>query len=175
MQERQNKSDNCLEEADDRAQRGKIVTARDDGSWSVNYLYRISLKALIYNDAGQILVVKEIDRTFWDLPGGGMDFGETIEESLKRELREEVGYEGGLRYQLFDASEQLYIERLDVNQICFYCRVWPENFDFVPGEECDEIMFIDPEELQLQDSDFDAPARAYRVHVKWQGLKTEEG
>ncbi len=174
MQERQNKSDNCLEEADDRAKRGKIVTARDDGRWSVNYLYRISLKALIYNDAGRILVVKEINRTFWDLPGGGMDFGETIESSLRRELREEVGYEGGLRYQLFDASEQLYIERLDVNQICFYCRVWPENFDFAPGEEGDEIMFIDPEELQLQNSDFDAPARAYRVHVKWQEAGVEK-
>ena len=37
-------------------------------------LYRISLKALIYNDVGQILVVKEIDRTYWDLPGGGMDW-----------------------------------------------------------------------------------------------------
>ena len=57
---------------------------------------------MIYNDAGQILVVKEIDRTYWDLPGGGMDFGETIESSLKRELLEEVGYKGGLRYQLFE-------------------------------------------------------------------------
>ena len=174
MQERQNKSDNCLEEADDRAQRGKIVTARDDGSWSVNYLYRISLKALIYNDAGRILVVKEINRTFWDLPGGGMDFGETIESSLRRELREEVGYEGNLRYQIFDASEQIYIERLDANQICFYCRVWPDNFNFTPGEEGDEIMFVNPEELLLQKSEVDAPARAYRAHMRWQEARVEK-
>ncbi len=40
----------------------------------------------------------------WDLTGGGMDFGETIELSLKRELLEEVGYKGDLRHQLFDVS-----------------------------------------------------------------------
>ncbi len=153
------------------ARRGTVIMAKDDGSQSADYLYRISLKSLIYNDTGQILVVKEIGRTYWDLPGGGMDYGETVESSLKRELLEEVGYRGDLRYQLFDASEQMYIERLDVNQICFYCRVWPDNFDFAPGEEGDEIMFIDPEELLRQRSEFDAPARAYAAHVKWQEIK----
>lgn len=149
---------------------GHIITQDSDGITRSDYLYRISLKALIYNDAGQILVVKEINRTYWDLPGGGMDYDEDFESSLKRELYEEVGYKGNLRYQLFDASEQMYIERIDANQICFYCRVWPENFDFAPGEEGDEVMFINPEELLLQKSEVDAPARAYAVHVKWQQL-----
>ena len=99
-----------------------------------------------------------------------MDFGETIESSLKRELYEEVGYKGDLRYQLFDASDEMYIERIDANQICFYCRVWPDNFDFMPGEEGDEVVFIDPEELLLQKSEVDAPARAYAAHVKWQEI-----
>ena len=150
---------------------GQLITHDSEGAIKRDYLYRVSIKALIYNDAGQILVVKEIDRTYWDLPGGGMDFGETIESSLKRELYEEVGYRGGLRYQLFDASDEMYIERIDANQICFYCRVWPENFDFAPGEEGDEVMFIDPEELLLQKSEVDAPARAYKVHAKWQQLR----
>ena len=152
---------------------GHLVTQDSVGVTRHDYLYRISLKALIYNDAGQILVVKEINRTYWDLPGGGMDFGETIESSLKRELYEEVGYKGDLRYQLFDASDEMYIERIDANQICFYCCVWPENFDFVPGEEGDEIMFINPEELLLQKSEVDAPARAYGAHMKWQELCSE--
>mgnify|MGYP000943225976 CR=1 FL=1 len=140
---------------------GHLVTQDSVGVTRHDYLYRISLKALIYNDAGQILVVKEID------------YDEDFESSLKRELYEEVGYKGGLRYQLFDASDEMYIERIDANQICFYCRVWPENFDFIPGEEGDEVMFIDPEELLLQKSEVDAPARAYSAHMKWQQLHSE--
>ena len=147
---------------------GHLITQNADGIVRHDYLYRISLKALIYNDAGQILVVKEIDRPFWDLPGGGMDYDETIESSLKRELHEEVGYQGHMRYQLFDASDQIYIERLDAYQICFYCRVWPENFDFAPGEEGDDVMFISPD--NLQGTGYDATNRAYAAHRQWQQL-----
>lgn len=69
---------------------GHLVTQDSVGVTRHDYLYRISLKALIYNDAGQILVVKEINRTYWDLPGGGMDYDEDFESSLKRELYEEL-------------------------------------------------------------------------------------
>ena len=150
---------------------GQLITHDSEGAIKRDYLYRVSIKALIYNDAGQILVVKEDGRPLWDLPGGGMDYGETFESALKRELYEEVGYKGNLRYQLFDASDEIYIERIDANQICFSCRVWTENFDFAPGEEGDEVTFIDPEELLLQKSEVDAPARAYKVHAKWQQLR----
>lgn len=97
-----------------------------------------------------------------------MDYDETIESSLKRELHEEVGYRGDVRYQLFDASDQIYIERLDAYQICFYCRVWPENFDFAPGEEGDDVMFISPD--NLQGTGYDATDRAYAAHRQWQQL-----
>jgi len=69
----------------------------------------------------------------------------------------------------FDASDEIYVERIDANQICFSCRVWTENFDFSAGVDADEVMFIDPEELRLQESESGAPIR-YNVHLKWQKL-----
>ena len=152
--------------------KGHIITQNLDGTDHLDCLYRISLKALIYNDAGQILVVKEIDRTYWDLPGGGMDFGETIDSSLKRELHEEVAYRGDLRYQIFDASDQIYIERIDVNQICLYLRVWTENFNFTIGEDSEDVQFISPEDLR--GSGHDATDRAYAVHVKWREINDDK-
>jgi len=51
--------------------------------------YRVSIKALVIKD-GRLLLVQEPDGR-WELPGGGIDIGETTEKCLKRELKEELG------------------------------------------------------------------------------------
>ena len=56
--------------------------------------YRVSVKATVHDEAGRLLVAREPDG-FWELPGGGWEHGETLEQCLGRELREEVG--GDLR------------------------------------------------------------------------------
>jgi 8-oxo-dGTP pyrophosphatase MutT (NUDIX family) len=53
-------------------------------------LYRVSVKAIIEND-DKFLLVKEEDDPFWSFPGGGVDYGESTEEALVRELSEELG------------------------------------------------------------------------------------
>lgn len=55
-----------------------------------NNFYRTAIKGLIFNKKNEFLLVKE-DMDYWDLPGGAMDFGESPEETLTREIREETG------------------------------------------------------------------------------------
>lgn len=55
-----------------------------------NCIYRVSVKALVVND-GKVLLVKEDDDDFWDIPGGGLDHGESLNEALIREVTEELG------------------------------------------------------------------------------------
>ncbi len=52
-------------------------------------IYRIAVKALIIRDE-KLLVVKETEG-FYGLPGGGLEYNDTIKNSLLRELKEEVG------------------------------------------------------------------------------------
>lgn len=55
-------------------------------------LPRIRLTGILLED-DRILLAKEAlrERSRWNLPGGALEMGETVEEGLRRELREETG------------------------------------------------------------------------------------
>lgn len=68
-----------------------------------NAYYRVSVKAKI-KQGDKVLLVKE-DGKKWDLPGGGIEHGETIAEALKRELKEEIGLSD---FEQYDAEPKVF-------------------------------------------------------------------
>ena len=52
--------------------------------------YRVSVKAIVLDRDGRLLVLQNRDHT-WELPGGGWEHGETLEQCLRREIDEELG------------------------------------------------------------------------------------
>ena len=54
-------------------------------------IFRIGVFALIFNYEQQILLGHRRDIDWWNLPGGGMEVGETVDEAVCREVREETG------------------------------------------------------------------------------------
>ncbi|CAM4401043.1 NUDIX hydrolase [Paenibacillus alkaliterrae] len=49
--------------------------------------------ALITDSEGHILIVKNAkgDSSYWSLPGGAVEAGETLEQAATREVKEETG------------------------------------------------------------------------------------
>lgn len=47
--------------------------------------------ALIQNENGEVLLVHNTDDDGWSLPGGKVEYGETLVEALEREVMEETG------------------------------------------------------------------------------------
>ena len=51
--------------------------------------FRIAVSALIFHK-GDILLAHRRDIDWWNLPGGGMEEGETVDEAVRREVYEET-------------------------------------------------------------------------------------
>ena len=53
-------------------------------------IMRINLRCLIVRD-NKLVLCKHINKNFYFLPGGGLEECETIDQGIKRELKEELG------------------------------------------------------------------------------------
>ena len=91
------------------------------------FIYRENVAAILRNRRGEILVCERLDHDgAWQFPQGGIDDGETPEQALVREVREEIGvaaadfaiverrgpyrylYDNGRRKRGFDGKVQFY-------------------------------------------------------------------
>lgn len=56
---------------------------------------RVRVAALVQDAKGKVLLIqqKKNSNGYWLLPGGGIEFGESAEDALKRELKEELDLE----------------------------------------------------------------------------------
>jgi 8-oxo-dGTP pyrophosphatase MutT (NUDIX family) len=122
-----------------------------DGPRRTDYLYRVSLKCLVRNERGEVLVVKESGRDWWDLPGGGMDHGEDIRSAIAREMQEEVSMQGDFEYKIVDVDEPKHLHEHSFWQLRLIYGVTPKNMLFTPGDDGDEVAFMLPESFKNSD------------------------
>lgn len=106
---------------------------------------------LIVNDKCEILLVRHVDNT-WGVPGGMMELGESVEESARREVREEIGIELK-RMRLYDvfSGEQLYTKLRNGDEyynvvIGYICTEYEGELN-PDGVEVLEARFYHPTEL----------------------------
>jgi ADP-ribose pyrophosphatase YjhB (NUDIX family) len=106
-------------------------------------LFRVTVKAVILDEQGRMLVVKETGRDWWDIPGGGIDHGETIKEALARELNEEVALKSDFEFEVLLVEDPRYLDTHTLYQMRITFLVKPSAMEFEAGEDGDEIQFVD--------------------------------
>ena len=103
--------------------------------------FHVGVKALITNDKNEILVLKtnpEDAPTWpdhWDLPGGRIKENHSIEETLHRELEEEIGTDKVEILHLFDvciANHKIPTEEgsVDLLLVIYECKLSDSNQKF---------------------------------------------
>lgn len=111
-----------------------------------NAFYRLSAKGLIWDETGKKFAIILEDNGWWELPGGGLDWGESAEECLKREIHEEMGLEVTEIAKLpsYYMIGKNMADQPSVNLV-FVVKV--KDFNFTPSDECTDMKFISPEEV----------------------------
>ncbi len=61
--------------------------------WRFARAMTLGVRALVVDEAGRVFLVKHSYVSGWQLPGGGVEPGETLLDALIRELREEANIE----------------------------------------------------------------------------------
>ncbi|KKP57846.1 MAG: Protein GrpE [Candidatus Moranbacteria bacterium GW2011_GWF2_34_56] len=74
----------------------KKENKKEDIKVEKGWLMQLTVKAVVVNKDGEVLLLKRADEEVtnnakYDLPGGGIEKGETMDNSLKREIEEELG------------------------------------------------------------------------------------
>ena len=111
--------------------------------------------AVIRNGEGKILLQRRCDNALWGLPGGAMEIGESIGETIIREVKEETGLEIVPGYIVGIYSNPKHViaySNGEVRQqfsICFACTITGGKLQV--SEESFEVAFFRPEEIEQLD------------------------
>ncbi|MFP5077276.1 NUDIX hydrolase [Rhizobium sp. YIM 134829] len=83
---------------------------------------------------GHVLVHRATHELFWTFPGGRAEIGETSEQTLKREMREELGLDVTVDRLLWTVENFFRYEGRDYHEIGFYYQMTvPLSFPFHPS------------------------------------------
>lgn len=104
--------------------------------------FRLSCFAIIERD-GRYLLARRSDIGWWNLAGGGMEFGETILDCLHREVREEVGVEVERVRQVGVYTKTRKPEVV----FTFLCRLAPGSPAPCTSDEVSEVGWFGPAEF----------------------------
>lgn len=119
--------------------------------------FHLGVKALIKNVRGEILLLKantskfkKQEKSYWDLPGGRVQKGDSVQQTLLREIKEETGIETLANIQevgMYLSTKRISVDENDFGLILwvFECKI-EEGFDILLSDEHTEYKWFSPRE-----------------------------
>jgi NAD+ diphosphatase len=114
-----------------------------------------AVAALIFNDEGKMLFTRRVfdpGKGMLDLPGGFADPGESAEQAVKREIKEELGVDVlSVDYFCSFPNEYIY-SGLSVftTDLAFWTKI-DNPAQIIPMDDISAIEFIYPEKLNMEE------------------------
>ena len=112
----------------------------------------VGVAAVIVDDKDRVLMQKRGKKASnevgkWKFPGGKMEYGERAEETLKREIREELGVEVEIIKFLFNLEDHIPEEGEYWFVPVYLCRIKKGNVKNLEPEKHEEIRWFEIDRL----------------------------
>lgn len=114
-----------------------------------------SVVAVVQDDGGRVLLIHKTDNDLWALPGGGHEIGESIVDTVVREVKEETGYDVIVETITGTYTNPRHVMAYDDGEvrqqfsIAFRARLIGGKAR--TSSESSEVEWIAPEDLQTLD------------------------
>lgn len=105
----------------------------------MNYTHFVSVAGLVTNDKGEILLIKSPSRG-WEYPGGMVEPGETFQDALLREIKEEAG----IHVEIIGFIGLCKNVVKDVVNIDFACKA--VGGQLMTSDESSEVIWVNRED-----------------------------
>lgn len=111
----------------------------------------VGVGALIINNEGKTFLAKrgkEVrnEKGLWEFPGGGVRFGDTVEDTIIREIKEEYGVDIEIIELLGVNNHIIPDEKQHWVSPCFICKIISGMPEILEPHKCDEIGWFTIEE-----------------------------
>ncbi|MDA9470264.1 NUDIX hydrolase N-terminal domain-containing protein [Enterococcus sp. 5H] len=127
-------------------QKLSIIIDKDEGYATP----KVDIRAVVFNSAGKLLLVKEKSDNAWSLPGGWADIGYSPKEIAEKETFEEAGILVKAQYLIavLDKAKHDYPAALTY-VYKFFIRCEPLNEQLKTGVETEDAQFFSLPEISM--------------------------
>ncbi len=119
-------------------------------------MFKIAVSAFIVNQNKILLLKRSDDESFlpgkWEVPGGGVDVGETIEQGVRREVKEEAGIDVAVKdlFGYFEFVDGKGRHTANLNFLCVMGADHGDDVDVTLGE-MQEARWVESEDFDEVD------------------------
>jgi len=124
-------------------------------------LFQVFSAAVIFNAEKKILLVKTTYSRFhpWGLPGGSLEYGETGEDAVLREVHEEMNL-------TIEIERFLFVKTWKPDRVGLYYLCKITDGEFHPSDEVSELGYFSPDDLpDVRSQDVELIKQIYKMLV----------
>ena len=134
----------------------------------------VGIGAVIVNSEGKMFMSKRgmaarNEAGKWEFPGGALEFGEGLEETIKREIKEEFGMEIEIVNQLEPFNHLISEEKQHWVALCFVAKIISGVPTIMEPEKSAAIGWFSLEEVEKMDLAQTAKHRLKQIKGKYPG------